>query len=79
MESSELAAPASRRVSLPSGGSDSKRRAPLLRLSRQVSFSRLPYVGCPRFFVLGFVLPHQVRQYLLSASFLGQAKQWTSI
>jgi hypothetical protein len=81
MESSELpaaAAAASRRVTLPSGGDDSTCRAPLRRLSRQVSFPRLSILSLPLVvlgFVLGFVLPHQMQQDLLPASFLGQANQ----
>jgi hypothetical protein len=80
MESSELAAAAtaSRRVSLPSGGDDPARRAPLRGLSRQVSFSRLSVLFPPLVvlgFVLGFVLPYQVWQDLLPTSFLGQANQ----
>jgi hypothetical protein len=80
MESSELVAAAevSRRVTLPSGGDNSASRAPLRRLSRQVRFSRLSVLSLPLVvlgFVLGFVLPHQMLQDLLPASFLGQANQ----
>jgi len=76
MESSELAAAASQRVSLPSGGDNFARRALLQWLSRQVGFSRLrsfPFVGCPMICSSPSGAARSV------AYFLGQAKQWTSI